>query len=119
MSNEKDLIDNLFSRGKWKNKYNVKWCNLCDCAYILCDKCKNSSCNGGGCEECEQPFNEFTKAKIKIECYLSKEEIQILHKARRIQDFIIETLSESKSEIDFQNLKENGKLSRHDIETFL
>ena len=37
------------------------WCELCDCPAIKCEKCENSSCNGGGCPECNDDFNEVSR----------------------------------------------------------
>lgn len=43
--------------GKWV------WCNLCKRAVIVCERCGNTSCNGGGCEDgyCYDDFEYVTK----------------------------------------------------------
>lgn len=46
---------------KFKEIYTITWCSLCDCSVITCRECRNSSCNGGGCEKCSTDFDEFNK----------------------------------------------------------
>jgi hypothetical protein len=46
---------------KFKNKYDIFWCDLCETAYIKCPACGNSSCNGGGCVKCDEVFSQFSK----------------------------------------------------------
>lgn len=46
----------------WKG-YKVKWCETCHVPYIVCPKCHNSTCNGGGCDFCHDIFDEFLKSK--------------------------------------------------------
>ena len=36
---------------KWDNR-SVRYCLTCSCFYITCEDCKNSSCNGSGCDKC-------------------------------------------------------------------
>src|SRR5690606_36301778 len=38
------------------NNFNWLWCDMCDHAVIICDKCYNSSCSGCGCDECWYDF---------------------------------------------------------------
>lgn len=44
----------------WNNK-EVGYCHLCEGFIIYCEHCKNSSCNGGGCEKCHEEFVLFSK----------------------------------------------------------
>lgn len=113
------ITKNILVCEKWKDKYPVGWCNLCDCACILCESCENSSCGCSHCDKCSLDFGEFNKSNICVEDYLTEDEIKVVHKARRIQQFIVETLSSSEPQIDFQKLKEKGWLSKKDIEVFL
>jgi hypothetical protein len=39
----------------------VFWCSVCACPAIQCPFCRNSSCNGGGCDKCNQDFVDFMK----------------------------------------------------------
>lgn len=34
------------------------WCELCNSPSIQCEHCKNTSCNGGGCDLCYDDFKE-------------------------------------------------------------
>ena len=104
---------------QWKEKYEISWCGLCNVAIIKCPQCDSTSCNTGGCEACDSDFTEFLlQGKISVEAYLSKEEAQIYDKARRIQKFILETLAEGRSKIDWKALKDQGKMSQNDQEHF-
>lgn len=42
---------------KYKN-YQIKYCDHCDTPITICPVCKNSSCNGGGCESCSKDWEE-------------------------------------------------------------
>ena len=33
------------------------WCELCKCPCIRCEVCGGISCSGGGCDECEEKFD--------------------------------------------------------------
>lgn len=37
------------------------WCGQCDEPAVKCYICHNTSCNGGGCEYCNNLFNEVTE----------------------------------------------------------
>jgi len=41
-------------------KFEGRWffCELCDCLAISCPHCRNTSCNGSGCEKCHEEFEE-------------------------------------------------------------
>lgn len=47
----------------WKSKtgklYQKDYCSLCEVDIVICPKCENSSCNGGGCDYCEEDFKEW------------------------------------------------------------
>lgn len=45
--------------------YEIKYCSLCKEIVIGCPKCKNTSCNAGGCDSCYFAFensDEYIKA---------------------------------------------------------
>ena len=66
-------------------KFEGRWffCDLCDTVAIKCDVCGNTSCNGGGCPECDADFEEVTKMinegtvppKEGLEVHSKKEDI--------------------------------------------
>lgn len=116
--NEEELLDEIFSEKKWKDKYFVEWCDLCDTAIIVCKDCKNSSCNGGGCNSCINDFNEFNSCKTKIHEYLSDEEIQIYEKCLRLKKHIIESLNCGEKEINWKQRLADGKFSKNEEEMF-
>jgi hypothetical protein len=39
------------------------WCDLCGRAVISCERCGNTSCNGGGCGDgyCHEDFESVTR----------------------------------------------------------
>lgn len=37
------------------------WCELCSCPCIRCQVCGNLSCNGSGCRDCHEAFEEVTR----------------------------------------------------------
>jgi hypothetical protein len=100
-----------FLGSKWKGVYTVEWCHLCRTAIIICPKCKNSSCNGSGCAECIEDQSEFAKTKTRVEEYLSPEEILVYQKAEKLKDFILISIQNGETEIDFKKLYEEGKFS--------
>lgn len=111
---EKELLNTLFEEGKWKDKYIVSWCNLCETAVITCPVCKLSSCSGGWCEECAKDAEEWSKTKHLLEHYLPLEEVVIYKKCQRLKKFIIESLQKSEKEIDWKKTVNDGRLSSHD-----
>jgi hypothetical protein len=105
---------------KYKEKYPVQWCNLCEVAIISCPICENASCNGSGCEECKNDFIEFTANKShRIETYLTEDEIKLLHKFHSIKKHMIDTLSEGIMKIDWLELDKAGRLSQNDRDMFI
>lgn len=42
---------------------NLNWfyCDTCCCPSVQCEHCKNTSCNGGGCDKCVELFEEANK----------------------------------------------------------
>lgn len=101
---------------KFKGKYHVHWCGLCGVATICCEKCNGSTCNGHGCEECNQDFDEFNQGKRHISDYLKQEESEIYRKGLELQRFIRHSLGRGEKEIDFKKLKEQGHFSNRNQE---
>lgn len=48
---------------QWKG-HKLGWCGHCRGVYIVCPKCKIGSCTGGGCNECQDLYTEFSKVKF-------------------------------------------------------
>jgi hypothetical protein len=118
---EEDILNDLFcDNKKWKNKYKVRWCDLCTTAILVCPACKNTTCNCGGCKECHDDFDEFNKnTKHRIESYLTDDEVKVYRKTIQIRKHILETLRENLNEIDWTELERNGKLSQIEMEMFI
>ena len=100
---------------KWKGKYTISWCGLCDSAIISCPTCNNSSCNGSSCNLCHEDFTEFAKAKTCPTQYLSEAEGQIYRKGLRIQNLILASLKRGETEINWKTSARKGNLSAHDM----
>jgi len=117
-----DELDFLDER-KWKDKYRISWCNHCDTAIIVCPECKNTTCNGGGCDQCNEDFDDFNKnTKHSVYQYLTERERDIYFKCKDIQDLILTSLKSGKREIDFQTMAAEGYMSSRSkkmFETFL
>ena len=116
MNDNQLLIDPFLD--KWKDKYPITWCDLCDTAIIICPECHNSSCNGGGCNKCinDPDAKEFSECKTHIWNYLTEDEKIIHEKGLRIKKHILETLSRGEKHIDWKLLRERGELSQHEEE---
>lgn len=41
---------------KYKNCW--KWCTLCRCPTVIYTCCGNTICNGGGCNKCDETYEE-------------------------------------------------------------
>jgi tRNA U54 and U55 pseudouridine synthase Pus10 len=116
-NSEEAVLDSLDRQ--WKGKYPVTWCHLCDTAIIICPKCNNSSCNGGGCPECHNDFEEFAKTcKTDVDDYLTERETFTYRKGLRLQRLIVESIQRQEKQLDFNELKNSGHLSQADREMF-
>jgi len=116
---ETEFLSEIFEGGNlWKAKYKITWCELCSCAIIVCPICKHGSCSGGGCDECVSDFVEFGKLKTSVTDYLTEEEIKTYWKCMELKKFILESLRENETEINFKNLQKLGKLSQWNEEMF-
>jgi hypothetical protein len=107
-------VQHLEAQSIWKDKYPISWCHLCDVAIATCPECYNSSCKGSGCEECEEPFSEFLKCKIDPEQYLSSAERETYRKISELRNFILKTLGKGQTQVNWQQLLQEGQLSSHD-----
>lgn len=104
---------------KWKNKYNLSYCELCETWTITCEKCGNSSCNGSSCEECHKDSIDFSSNYITSDIqYLNKEEIDILEKSKHLKKYIGECLEAGFHAINWEWLKKEGKLSEYSEKIF-
>ena len=116
---ERETLDEIFGETPmWKSKYKVKWCELCETAIVVCPTCGNTSCNSGGCDSCNDDFDEFNKSKSCIEDYLNEDEMKAYYKARYLKDFILKSLGKGELEIDFKRMEKDGELSQLTREMF-
>lgn len=112
--NEKELLDRIFDGPKWRNRYYVDWCEMCDTAVIACleENCHGTTCNCGGCKVCsnDQDYQDFDKAKTRIWQYLNDDERKVYDKARWLKKYILESLKDGEYEINWRRMKEEGHL---------
>lgn len=111
-------MSDIFGERTWKGDYPLKWCDACHAAAIVCEECDIPSCSGGGCDQCQEAFQNFHQSTIVVEAYLTEEEIKIYQKALRIRHFMMESLQQGEMVIDWKRLQREGSLSRHDEEIF-
>jgi hypothetical protein len=120
--NETELLDEIFDGGKkWKGKFRIWWCDLCDTFSIGCtDKaCTGSSCNAHGCKECIEPHNDFNKnAKTNPKEYLNSAEQEVYEKIWWLKKYMRESLLESEYEINWKRMKQQGKLCERSQKIF-
>ena len=120
--NETELLDEIFDGGKkWKGKFRIWWCDLCDTFSIGCtDKaCTGSSCNAHGCKECIEPHNDFNKnAKTNPKEYLNPAEQEVYEKIWWLKKYMRESLLESEYEINWKRMKQQGKLCERSQKIF-
>ena len=110
------LDDILNPKYTWRG-HRLVWCDLCDCYSVLFDCCKNSTCNGGGCEKCHDESAEFSKEyKFYPKAYLTKEECETIQKYKSIKKFIPVCIDAGFKEINFEYLDEKGLMSLRNME---
>ena len=56
------LLDDIFGKPE-PDEFKARWfwCGQCQTPAIKCDDCKNTSCNGGGCEQCRDDFQKVNE----------------------------------------------------------
>jgi hypothetical protein len=113
--NEEELLDDIFDCGKkWKGKYPIRFCDLCDVFTIGCTdkKCHGSSCNGHSCDECRADHFDFDTAKTYIPQYLNEEEKKVYEKIIWLKRYMKESLLKSEYSINWKRMKQQGELCR-------
>lgn len=111
---ENEKLNEIFdSLVLYKNKYKLIWCDTCDRAAIVCIECNNVSCNGSGCEVCisDSDFVDFNKNVVRVEEYLTPDEMKTYIKIETIRKHIINSLSLGEQKIDFKRLVSEDLLS--------
>ncbi len=116
----------MFAKTHWKSfkskrRYRVTYCNHCESFVMICPKCKNGSCNGGACDYCLKDMLYFQNNFSQVSQFLSDKERVIYEKALTIKYLIQQnSIKDNKGiqKIDFNQLREQGKLSEDDLETF-
>lgn len=111
---EKEMLDDVFGIKKWKGKYKVEWCDLCDCATIICPACGLNDCSCGGCKECGKDHKEWRKVKNTVHHYLNENEKLIYDKCLRIKKHLLESIGKGENEINFKKLQAGGNLSSNE-----
>lgn len=112
-----DSLYSFFNR-KWRNKYPIGWCHHCNRAIIECPACHNTSCNGGGCNECHDDFSEFFPIFTCAEHYLDDNETKAYQKGLRLRRIIQDSLALEHPSINWRQMKRDGLLSQNDEEMF-
>lgn len=104
--NEEELLDQIFEvrKNKWKDKYPISYCGHCQTYIITCPDCKNSSCNGSGCNNCTKDSTEFSSMKTSEREYLSPEEQKVWYKIRSLKKFINIMLQEGRTEMNWREI---------------
>lgn len=105
------LPNNTWTNPENGNVYNLSYCSHCDRHVISCDKCDNSSCNGGGCDQCNDDFTFFVHNHKPLESYLTSSEIHLYRKISKIKRLINQYGDVFPvTKIDFHLLKKEGLL---------
>ncbi len=114
--NETDTLDEMFGADdeKWKQKYRVSWCGLCDTLVIKCPHCKNTSCNCGSCDHCKDDFREFLQLKKHVSNYMTEEDYKIYERGKRLEQLLIMSFKHNFNELELKKLNEMEKLSYND-----
>lgn len=119
--NEEELLDDIFGSGKlWKNKYKIKWCEMCETFMISClnEKCRGSSCNAGGCLLCLADLADFNSAKTQISDYLNEQEKFVYRKIQYLKKYIKESLESGDYEINWQKMESAGNFCKATVKYF-
>jgi len=96
----------------FKQKYNIKYCELCGVYRILCPHCLNTSCSCGGCDKCDKDVQDFNKLNIDPKFYLTKEEEDIIEKYKFIKKHLPIFLERGK-DFNYEILKKEGHTSKY------
>ena len=111
-------LDDIFQKTAYWKGHKITWCDHCTVYTISCEYCRNSTCNGGGCDKCTDLFREFNQCKISPYDYLNEEERKVYYKVLRLMDFIPMSLNMGDKEIDWQKMEKTGQCCTKDWEVF-
>jgi len=119
---QEQLLDAIFEENgnKWKGKYDLSYCDMCEVWSVSCKKCQTSSCSGGISKDdcnCIKDFEEFYNFKQPFD-YLSTDELAIFEKIRRLKKMTQQSYLAGFSEINWEYLGTNGKCSENDEKCF-
>ena len=116
---EQDLLDQIFDTGRYKNRYKVRFCDMCDIHYLICP-----DCNGGGCSPdklcdlCREDI-EYFNSNVKSVCsYLTRAEQEAIQKARHVKKLLKESHDAGRTEIDWEYVGTEGKSCKRDEDYF-
>ncbi len=114
-----NALDDIFESRRWKGKYKITYCEMCDSASIVCPICNSGSCSCGGCPECLEDMREYSATcKDRVQNYLTEEEKKIFEKARRIKQHMMDSLRDGETKINFKERAATGKFSQTEREMF-
>lgn len=57
-------------------QYIVTWCWQCT-GFIISHSCEGTTCNGGGCKECFDDFEEFNETAPGLRSIVSEDEVRV------------------------------------------
>ncbi len=118
MDRELDYL--LGGATKWKGKYKIDWCELCESIILSHEECPNhaTTCNCAGCPDCHDDFSEFTSLNMQPYHFLNEVERAAYVKHQMLKRYLFECLDAGKTILDWQWLLWEGKLCRAAEEIF-
>jgi hypothetical protein len=117
---EARLLRKIFGGTTFRGKYEFDYCESCETFTIICPKCENSSCNGGGCNDCmNDPDNqEFCKGKHAVQWYLNEAELETFLKIQLLKKHLEECIQHGFTEINWKWLKDEEHYCEYDKKFF-
>lgn len=104
---------------RWKGKYEIEWCDLCEVIIIQCPKCEATSCNCAACPECSADIDEFHALKMQPRYFLSEEENKAVEKYYRLRKWIVEDcLEKGHNDLNWERMYREGNFSKNDQDLF-
>lgn len=108
------LLEDIFNTNFWRG-YKIHWCDMCDTHVISCKECKNSSCNGGGCDKCDKDFDDFMALKPYPIHYLTAQEVDVVRKYWAIKRLLPISIAQGYESFDPKELREHMSIREEEI----
>lgn len=114
------MFEKKWTSTKSNKQYEVKYCELCEVFSIVCNSCKNGSCNGSSCEICNEDFDLFHQnlSDFHWNKVLTEEEYKVFEKISYLKQFIPLFLERGCKKLNLNELDKMGHLSEHSRELF-